>query len=355
MSVYGIIGDTDASVRLIQATLTDRFNHHAMEYAAAESQGAEIEPFMIVAGMRRRTDVYEAIFEWAVRHEVYVELHVAAPEKFATYQEAGLVDEIVESPNYMLAVVERCFEIESSDAKIYALVGAANTPSTDVARAIVRARDSGMEVRDLAEGGLTYITTPDNPIPTDTHEGDHGTMAEETDAEYTLAELGEIADDVEHEESADARTLLEDTARENDIDPDSIATYSELADALTEAGVGATEETEPPAKASAATKKGGASPRAAKEAPSEWTQDELEKKSVPELRELAKAAGVEDYARARSATLIAALMGVAEDGDAPAAAKPSKPRAVAEAVDSGDVPDEVVEALGTLVAWFKSL
>lgn len=320
MTVYAVFGDCDASTKLVTAALNDQLEAHLLD--------TPNDDFWLCLGIRNpMLGVYAAIMKWAAKNEIYV----AAFANFNLDTEIHGVAEFAKSDRFMLDCVEKCFTEEKSAAKVYALVGD-NPPPTDVARALARAYDSGMEVRDLAEAGLTYLRPSDDPLP----RKEIAIMADE-DEGLTLEELAEIADDPDHDDCAEAQEVLTEAAGEAGLDPDEYPTWAELAEALAEAGVGGGEE-EAEEDASG---------------DGQWSAEELDAMSLPELRKLAKASGIADHDTKRKNTIIRELVeggaeAVAEEAEeAPAKAAP-KAKAPSK---SGDAPTdaEIAEAVRTIL------
>lgn len=243
-------------------------------------------------------------------------------------------DEWNVSDRFMLDVVERCFE-DRDYATIYALLGEKDPP-TDVARALCRALDSGLEVRDLAEAGLTYIRTADNPLPT-TQEKIKVAANEE---DMGLDEVGALAD----EGNEDAIAALKEFADGLDIDADDHAdkTWAEFAEFLDEANGGEEKAEAEEVEAEEAVAESNGTGHGA---------EELEDMDMAELRLLAKAAGVEEYAKARRATLIREVLEGAKPGASAKASITSTPTSAAE----DDLSDEISFAFKTIVRFIKSL
>src|SRR5262245_28076565 len=158
--IYGIIGDCDAKPKLVTAALNDQLEHHA----AAE------EEFWLCVGVRRPVlAIYRSIIEWAQHNEIYTAYFSTVPApQLLRELELEEVAEHTKSDNYMLDLIERLYrEVHDNGeaAMVYALLGD-NEPSVEVRRAIARAVDNGLEVRDLAEAGLTVVGMADNPIKT---------------------------------------------------------------------------------------------------------------------------------------------------------------------------------------------
>jgi hypothetical protein len=284
MTAYGIFGDVEASSKLVRAALSDLLEAH--------QRTTPDEDFWLKVGVRNaETKVHDEILDWAAGNGVW--FSVVTP--LATYEPFVVPAELTVSSSFMLDVVESMRHEDGG--KILALVGD-QTPRTDVLRALAKAKDNGTEIRDLAEAGLTLILFKgDDPPPEDSKE--NTTMPAEEETVATLTELGEYADDDSDETTAEqAQTLLTEAAEERDIDPNDYATWAELGIALQELldAEEAGEEVE--------------------EEPEEdpviegLTREELVGKEISEIKQLAKAAGIEGYSKMRREPLINALLGI---------------------------------------------
>ena len=334
MTAYGIFGDVEASPKLVRAALSDLLEAHTRLTPG--------DDFWLMVGVRNaETKVHEEILDWSVRNKIYTEVVTPA----ATYTPFVEPAKLTVSPSFMLDVVE--VMRREPGGKLLALVGSV-TPRTDVLRALAKAKDNGTEIRDLAEAGLTLILFKGDDPPPDTNDSEEETMPAEEEVEATLAELGEYADDTADEETAEqAQGLLNDAAEEAGLDPNEYATWGELATALQElldAGGEATEETEE-------------EPEPAIEG---LTREALVGKEIAEIKQLAKAAGIEGYSKMRREPLINALLGeepappVAPTPPAKKAAGVTKKSVAAAAADNGDavaagITDSDVERIADAV------
>ena len=297
MTAYGIFGDVEASPKLVRAALSDLVEAHRRTTPA--------DVFWLMVGVRNgETKIHDEILDWAYRNEVYFEV-VTPSTGYTPYIEPS---KLTVSPTFMLDVVEMMRHQEPS-GKILALVGD-QTPRTDVLRALAKAKDDGTEIRDLAEAGLTLILFRGDDPPYDNSEEE--TMAED-EVELSLAELGEIADDPDHESAEEAQGLLVDAAAEHEIDPDEYPTWVELATALAELGE-QEEEPEPAIEG--------------------LTRESLVGKEISEIKALAKAAGIEGYSKMRREPLINALLG---EEPAPAPTPPGKASGAVKKAAQGKV------------------
>lgn len=287
--IIGIFGDCMAPDKLVRAALNDTLEAHNVD--------APDEEFWLCLGMQSDSPaVYRTIAQWALANGTYVAYYTSMQRAdMSRVLDLNRVEDFHRSDTYMLELVNRMIhEVSTSggSGKVYALLGE-KKPSVEVRRALVRALDNGLEVRDLAEAGLTYVGVSDNPLTI-------GSIIMAND--LTLAEAGEAADN-EDEESMTALTTL---AADYGLDPDEYETWVALADAL-DPLMAAAPEPEPDEPEEAPTRRTGN--RAA------LSRDELEELSVPELRQLAKQLGIEGWDKNRSAKLIDGV--IAAQGDGP--------------------------------------
>lgn len=330
MTAYGIFGDVDASPKLVRAALSDLLEAHHRSTPGDE--------FWLCLGVRNgEGKIYEEILDWSAHNEVYVEV-ISPAANYWPYVEPS---KFTLSPSFMLDVVEMMHRTEGGE--ILALVGD-QTPKVDVLRALAKAKDNGTRIRDLAEAGLTLILFRGDDPPSYDNHSEEETMADE-EVEYSLSELGEFADDESDADTAEqAQGLLEQAAEEAGVDPNEYATWLELGTYL-QALID--DEAEEPEE----------EPEPAIEG---LTREALVGKEIAEIKQLAKAAGIEGYSKMRREPLINALLGE----DSPPAASPAKKAAGAvkaaakgSASSNGDVAisdadveriaDAVVAKLGT--------
>lgn len=288
MTVLGVFGDKDASQKLVTAALNDLLEAHVTDRPDEE--------FRLFVGIRKLLPVYLAVINWASKNKIPVSIYMRGDPKVLrnTYPDLHAAS-WHRSDNYMMELVRSLDYV--TNPKIYALLG--EEPSTDVRRALARAIDNGVEVRDLAEAGLTYVGVADNPI----RQGST-TMA---NSEMTLQQAGELADEGD-EESIEALT---EYAAQFELDPDEYPTWAELATVIDPLLMEAETESEPEPEKPARRSRSSAT----------LTAEELEEKSVPELRNLAKQLGVEGWDKNRSAKLIEGIIeaqGGSGNGDEPA-------------------------------------
>ena len=322
MTAYGIFGDVEASAKLVRAALSDLLEAHTRTTPG--------DDFWLMIGVRNeKQKIHAQIIDWAVRNGVYHEV-VTPSSKCTTYVEAN---NITVTPAFMLHVVD-AMRREETGGKILALVGD-TTPLNDVLAALAKAKDNGTEIRDLAEAGLTLILFKGDGPPAEDSEEEN--MAEE-EVELSMVELGEIGDDPDHDDAEEAQGLLTEAAEEAGLDPDEYATWGELALALGELSPAA-EETEEEEE-EVETEDGG------------LTRESLVGKDIAEIKQLAKAAGIEGYSKMRREPLINALLGEEPATEAPAApVKATAAKAAPAASSNGDstLSDDDIERVAAAV------
>jgi hypothetical protein len=366
MTAYGIFGDVEASPKLVRAALSD--------FLEAHQRCTPDDEFWLKIGVRDAgVKIYDEILDWAVRNKVYTEVVTPSP-KCATYVEPA---KITVTPAFMLSVVDAIRH--ERNGKILALVGD-ETPRTDVLRALAKAKDNGTEIRDLAEAGLSLIRfkgdDPPQPLE-DTTTMPKKTQEPEEEAEYTLAELGEFADDDSDPDTAEqAQKLLTDAAGEAGIDPDDYETWTELGTVLEEAKANA-DDAEPDEEDEDQDEDGDEDEEETEDEPDEpedegLTRESLVGKDIGEIKALAKAAGIEGYTKMRRELLIKALLGEEEAESPPAApstapakkaAGAAKKRAASSPASNGDAgpggsgitDDDIARIAGAVVSKLVAL
>jgi hypothetical protein len=176
------------------------------------------------------------------------------------------------------------FDLEEAMAptpdRVYALIGDKD-PDPEVATVLKAALAAGIEVRDLAEAGVTVVRI-DGTVPT-TPQGEP--VAEE-EVDYTWVELGRLADDDDADEKADAQQVINDAFIERDLDGDAYATWLDMAIVL---GV---EDGEEDAIALSAPAETVAEPEPDDDKPG-LSYEDLKDVGIRKLRDLAKAAKVD--------------------------------------------------------------
>lgn len=294
MSTFVVFGDADAAPKLVTATLNDYLDTHLAH--------TPDDDFVVVVAVRHPVKKSVAhVISWCEKAGVYYEIE-ASSEKYAAPESAA---DCRVPDSFLIQAVETGYAYGGSDTTVLALVGDED-PSVDVTRAIARAVDSHMDVRDLTEGALTYIKFYGDAV--DEPPEENTTMAAEPEEEYTLSELIALAD----EGDADAIEALTGPCEEAGIDPDEYATWAELEDVLAEA-LGLNEEEEEEPEEEEEEEEGG------------WTAEALKNKQLKEVREIARAAGIENWKTATRVELVKMLIAgtndVEEEEEAPTPTK----------------------------------
>ena len=292
--IYGIFGEANPSAKLVTAALNDQ-----LETAANDD-----EEFALVVGVNKHSpSVYVTIAQWAVRNEINVSYYTTMTKldvlRTLDLSEFWEHKQYKSVAAYMIEVVERLYteSRNGGSVMIYALLGS-EEPSVDVRRAFARAVDNGLEIRDLAEAGLTVVGIADNPIKTT------GSITV-ADQEITIEEAGASADDGDEE----AMAVLVEFAGQYELDPDDFPTWAGLAAALDPLLSAEQSEQQEQEQEEEEEEERPRSRRTRT-----LSAEELEDKSVPDLRNLAKQLGVEGWDRNRSAKLIEGIL-AAQDGD----------------------------------------
>lgn len=315
MTTFVVLGDQPVAGKLLTATMND--------YLETHQEVSPDEDFCVVIATRKKaTASLQAMMTWCdkagVWYEVVTPPGVEIPEGASSY---------IESDNFLIDAVEAGYSYSSNSAVVLALVGE-KEPKVDVARALVRAADSHMVIRDLTEGALTYIKFHGDTVGTPPLED--AVMAEDTE-EVTLEDLTALAEEGDEE----AVEALDEAAREYGIDPDDYEDWAGVGAALGEAMEEEEEEVEEEDPA------GG------------WTEEALKGKTLKEVREIAVAAGIEGAKTTPRVKLVKALIEgeveeeeVEEEKPAPkkkAAAKKSAAKKTAAKAEAEEAPAAVAD------------
>lgn len=322
MSTFVVLGDHPAAGKLLTATLNDYLDTHL-----------EVTPdddFDVVIAVRHPAKpTIKHVIEWCEKAGVYHEI-IASSDKVdeSQFQSA---ESFTFRANFMIDAIEKGYEYSGSDATVLALVGEED-PAVDVTRALARAADSHMVIRDLAEGALTYIKFHGDTVDTPPSSEDEP-MADDAE-EVTLEELVEMADNDGDEEAIEALT---EAAAEFDIDPDEYATWAEVGELLEAAMEGAEEEEEPEEEEEAEPEGG-------------WTAEALKGLTLKEVREHANAAGIANWKTATrpelTKALIAGTTGGEEEVEEPEAPAKKAPKVKTEV---GDLPAFDIDTLADAI------
>ena len=316
MSTFVVLGDHPAADRLVTATLNDYLETWSV---------TDDDTFAFVIAVRNPAKpAIKNVIEWCDKAEVYYEI-VANSDKLADKFPGAAAFEVHD--NFMLKAVEDGYFYDQDNTTVLALVGEED-PKVDVTRALARAADSHMVIRDLSEGALTYIKFHGDAVD-DTIE-EENTMAEEAD-EVSLEELIALAAEGDEE----AVEAINEACVEFELDPDDYE-WDELEAVLAE------KLSEEPAEEEADEEP------AEEEAVGEWTAAALKGLTLKEVRAHATAAGIENAKTAPRPELVKALVAGTGDveEDEPA---PKKKGKKSKGSDLEDLPrfdiDELADAI----------
>ena len=322
MSTFVVLGDADAAPRLVTATLNDFLDTHL-----------EVTPdddFVIVIAVRNPPrPAIKHVIEWCQKAGIYYTI-VASSDRVKMPE--GVAEFTVDS-QFLVKAVEDGYVFGRDAAIVLALVGAED-PTVDVTRALARAADSHMVIRDLTEGAITYIKFHGDTVDIPTIEENN--MADEAE-ELTLEELVSLA--AEGDEEADA--ALREACAEFDIDPDEYATWEEVGELLE----AAMSEGEPEEEAE---EEAEPEPEEPTEPADGWTAAALKNLTLKEVRDIANAAGIEGAKTAPRPDLVKAL--IAGTGDEPAKATKAAKGKAKPAEGTDDVRALASAILDELVA-----
>lgn len=324
MSTFVVLGDQPAAGKLLTATLNDYLDTYLADPPDNE--------FSFVVAVRHPAKAsIKHVIEWCEKAGVYCEV-IASSDKVPEFE--GVAEHRV-ADNFMLEAIETAYSYAGSDATVLALVGEED-PAVDVTRALVRAADSHMVIRDLAEGALTYIKFHGDTVDTPPSSEDEP-MAEEAE-EVTLEELVELADEGD-QEAADA---LSDAIAELelDIDPDDYATWAEVGELIAAAMEEGEEEEEEPEEEE----------EEAEEVEGGWTAEALKGLTLKEVREHAQAAGIANWKTATRPELTKLLIAGTADEEVEETkpekkAPANKGKAAGGDVDIDALADAIIDRL----------
>lgn len=307
MTAIAIFGEASASEKLVRASMSETLETH-LKFMGDE-------PFeLVIFDKGGETAVVQ---DWA--HEAGVTFHAAW------------------SPS---EAVEQAWTIAKSQAKVLALLGD-EEPTGDVAHALKKASQHGLEIRDLAEAGVTYVYL-EGDVPPTTHK--EPVVAEEQE-DYTWAEVGEMADDPDHESQADAEAAITEAAAEAGVDPDEYATWAEVAEVLQ-----ALEDEQNDEATNVEEVEDEAVEDEAEEAEAEgFTREHFKGKGIKEVRALAVQSGIENAAKLSRDDLVDALCGINLPEEAtPAEAAEIESHAI-PTFDPTNIPPALVDAIANAV------
>lgn len=291
MTAIAVFGDASASEKLIRASMNETLEAHLQFHPD--------EPFSLFIAEVPASPTLKAVVAWA--------------------DETGVTYEMSATP---LVAVDAAFNVGKPDARVLALIGD-EEPTGNTAVALALAAKHSMEIRDLAEAGITYVYQEGVPPTTKENDVPAAPAVAEEESEYSWEEVGELADGGDD----DAIALLVEAAEAIEVDPEAYETWADLAVDIQAAENGETEEDEDD------------SPEEVEDTPEEDKEDEPESavgytpadfkgKSLKDVRELARQSGIKDAARLGREDLIKKLcgeQGTVEDADLPQPPAPYGP------------------------------
>lgn len=276
MTVYAIFGNAGASDKLLRSSMSELLETH--------NQFTPTEDFLlIVAG---DNDALNAVRYWAL--------------------DADVDCDGADTP---LIAVDVAWNLGKSNARVLALIGD-DEPTGDVAQALALATKHSMEIRDLAEAGITYVYIEGDP-PTTQQENEMPRMQEEEvqeEAPMTWEEVGAEADAGDQGMMLNLSEVVEilNADRDEKFDVEAAKSWSEVADWIQER-----EDDETAAEVEPETPN---KPDEDEDALG-FTQEDFVGKGLKEVRELAVQSGVKDAAKLGKRELVAQLCGMQPETD----------------------------------------
>lgn len=294
--IFGVIGKTDASKKLIVAGLSE-----LRDKAAADNSA-----FWGVVGLTPESgDQHGAVLDWLIEERIAYDIviHPDVADDLPDQYSSG-ADKVMKSKTVEAKVVSHVAENEGST--IVAFIGD-EEPGDTIMAAIEKAINAGMTVYDICDG-MAEVSLGEEDAKDEGDEQDFAALGEAADGGDVMAQetLTELADGVIDEDEFNSLS------------------WTEVAEKLAEVG-DAAPEPEPEKKAPA---KKGAAPKKAASSANKWTEEDLDSKQIKELREIATAASIEGSGKMGFEALKKALIGVA------------KGQAADEADTAADEPEE---------------
>ena len=301
MTTLGIIGTDESDVPLVIATLDD-----LMEKASE----AEEDEFKLIVAVQEDSpeEVLVAIFEWLGENSLHYDI-VRSPKADPGSEATENANKTIKASDPAARLVAEMIKGAASDTRLLVLMGDGSTMPDNVNSAMQKALEEKMGVYDLSEAGLQAITyeagdddddDPEDDAAADDDEAAEGEDIENIDLEAagTAADGGDVV----------AIGLLTELADNRGLDPDLFPTWIGLAESLFEL----VSSEAPPASIA-------------------YTRATLPKE-LKELRGIAKAIGIENFAKMSRAELTSAILGEEEPATAPQAAAKT-PKASAQPKD----------------------
>lgn len=303
MAIIGIIGSAESAAgEAAVASLEDLRDRAALNE----------EDFWAIVGIGENPpEALGEIMQWLIDNEVAYDL-VVHPSVHGDLEDeiTGPADKTFKVKAVETKVLDRLMEF-SGDA-LLVLIGS-DEPSNELTAVISKASESGVTVYDEALSEIAFEG-----------EGD-GEEAAEGGDEYDFEALGASADEGDDESIA----TLSELAEANGMNPDDYPTWNELAEALHELAIATPEEE--------------AAPEEPEAEEGTWTQAALDAvKSLSDLRNIAKQAGIEGASKMQRPALVEALLGSAQAAADEPEAEEEKP-VVRKGKGVDKAPDTTVE------------
>lgn len=336
--LYGVFGNAETTEEMVDASLSELRD-------AADSEG---EAFWFIFGLTPDSPAIMGFaVQWAIDNSVAYDIVVhptiadKVPEDFTAN-----ADKVTKIKDVEKKVVDRLIAEGGRGVLLFAGEDGDSVNSDELLKTAQRAFDEKILVLALDDANNSLDFSEDT-----------SDVTVDGDEDIDFEALGATADGDDEEESNVAIEQLQAVGETLGISADdhSDKTWTEFAEVLAEEAREAEERKgAKPAKAAAKTSK-STSKAASSTKANTWTEEALTALAPKELKEIAKAAGVENFGKKGVAALIKDLLGK-PTGEAaepePEPTKPARTRAAkktAEPVEDGDMSG------GELVGLVKEL